>query len=76
MKENLKPVTADQFDAALAACRENPSEGFSGPFIHSSPVGNMFRGPFEERAWTVGKETVLLKTWSPEDGWKYFQRGE
>ena len=56
--------------------RDNPQSGLSGPFIHSAPKGNMFRGPFRERAWMIGKQTVLKKAWTPESGWQFYRSDE
>ncbi len=72
MKQHLKQVSRGQFKGALAAYRENSTLGFTGPFIHSAPKGNMFHGPFEERAWMLGSETVLIKRRSGDGDWEYF----
>jgi len=75
--------TEQQFDALRKKYRqEEINRGsdykgprFSGPYIHSTPKGDMFRGPFSEWAWVLGTETVLLKTQGgPADGWKYFRK--
>lgn len=76
MKNDLKRTTCEQFNAALAAYQKNRPEGFSGPFIHSAPAGNMFRAPFEERAWMVGPETVLIKRQTENGGGEYFSAGK
>lgn len=72
VKENLTEVSEQKFNELLAAYQTAKPAGFSGPFIHSAPKGNMFSGPFKEEAWTIGTETVLQKSWLPADGWKFF----
>jgi hypothetical protein len=76
MENDLKPITCEQFNAALAAYQKNRPEGFSGPFIHSAPAGNMFRGPFEERAWMLGPKTVLIKRRAGNGDAEYFSAGK
>ena len=64
--------TRQEFEQQLTQLQDDHLSGLTGPFIHSAPAGNMFRGPFKEHTWMVGKDVVLRKTWSPEDGRKYF----
>lgn len=72
----MDKCTQQEFEKRLDELRNDPQSGLTGPFIHSAPAGNMFRGPFRERAWMIGKKTVLMKVWTPETGWQYYQDSE
>lgn len=72
----MKKCTEQYFEEQLKKLRNDPQSGLSGPFIHSAPAGNMFRGPFKEQAWMIGKKTVLMKAWAPESGWQYYQAAD
>ncbi|WP_372808587.1 hypothetical protein [Pontiella sp.] len=71
----MSEYTQPQFEEVLGRFRADPGAGLAGPFVHSAPRGNMHRGPFKECAWSVGKDTVLKKTWTPDCGWRFFMRG-
>ena len=64
--------TQQEFEQKLQQLQADKQSGLTGPFIHSAPKGNIFRGPFKERAWMIAKDVVLKKAWLPETGWKYF----
>ena len=60
------------FEQWLKQLRDDKQSGLTRPFIHSTPIGNMHRDPFKKWAWMVGKDTVLMRTWSEEAGWHFF----
>ena len=68
----MKNCTQQEFEQQLKQLQDDKQSGLTGPFTHSAPAGNMVRGPFKEEAWMVGKETVLMRTWTEEDGWLFF----
>lgn len=68
----MTECTEQIFKQLLATFQDDPGSGLTGPFIHAAPVGNMFRGPFREQAWMVGKTVVLKKIWAPETDWRFF----
>lgn len=61
------------FYLLLEQFRNDAQSGLTGPFIHAAPAGNMFRGPFREQVWMVGKTVVLKRVWTPESGWHHFR---
>jgi len=66
----MKRCDAKRFEAE----RKRRCEGgnLSGPFIHSAPNGNVFRGPFAERVWLCGEKTVLsMRRNGNEEAWEY-----
>jgi hypothetical protein len=67
MKKNLTEVPQPQFETALKNFQKTVP-GFSGPFINSAPVGDMFTEPQRQSAWVIGNKTVLLKHENPLDG--------
>jgi hypothetical protein len=68
----MKECTQQEFESKLSQLRDDPQNGLSGPLIDSAPVGNVFRSPFKEYAWTIGNKTVLQKTWTSKDGWRFY----
>ena len=72
----MKACSQPAFDAHLQALQNDPESRLTGPFIHSAPHGNMFRGPFREKAWMIGMETVLMTTWTPETGWHHYRASD
>jgi hypothetical protein len=69
----MKKCTQQEFERQLKKLQEDKQSGLSGPFIHAAPRGNMFRGPFREQAWLIGKTTILKKVWAPATGWQFYR---
>ncbi len=72
----MMPCTEQMFNHLLEVLREDARSGLTGPFIHAAPAGNMFRGPFREQAWMIGRTVVLMRVWEPESGWRHYQAAE
>ncbi len=68
----MNECSRQEFEQNLKQLQDDKQSGLTGPFIHSAPKGNMFRGPFREHVWMVGKDTMLKKAWTAASGWTYF----
>lgn len=72
----MMPCTEQVFHQLLRQLRDDPQAGLTGPFIHAAPAGSMFRGPFREQAWMIGRTVVLMRVWEPDSGWRHYQAAE